>query len=89
MKEQVIRSIGLVVSAAVLGGCIVWAAAKFQPQYEYHQLTYRRNSFQRDDIYQVDRRNGDSVKVASSYVPTPEPTATPTHGFVEESQVAR
>lgn len=24
MKEQIIRSIGLVVSAAVLGGCLVW-----------------------------------------------------------------
>jgi len=96
MKEQVIRSIGLVVSAAVLGGCLVWAAKSVAPPpYEFMALQNENHwgsgyGSVSQRVIRVDKQSGDSEFVTwskSADAPPPQPTAT--HGFVEESQVAR
>lgn len=91
MKEQVIRSIGLVVSSAVIGGCLVWAAHIAAPhRYGFATLTRQADYGQigrYDRLAIIDHANGTADwSIGTGPIGA---TSTPTHGFVEESQVAR
>jgi len=86
MKEQVIRSIGLVVSAAVLGGCLVWGAHVAAP-HRYGSVSLTRqadfgNIGRYDRLAIVDYVNG-TAEFAIGTGPIATTTEAPA-GFVDK-----
>lgn len=57
MKEQLVRSGGLVLAAAIFGGCLIVAAKNTVPEYQYVVSTVKAPSGSSvDRVIQIDRQ---------------------------------
>lgn len=67
MKVQLIRALGMVVSAAILGGCIVSAAMiNRQPRYEFFPMSRSQAGITSQVLARGDRITGETELTVSS-----------------------